>query len=193
MNLLRMFSWEKYKGEPQYLKKQRTYELIRTVLYFGIAFGTFFAAWAITGNRANIFTIFAVLLCLPGGKSLVETVMFFRYRGCSGSFMDRCLDLSGQLTASFDRVFTSSDRNYLIWHLAISNGVLIAYTPEDGLDEKAFADHLKGLMGVEKLPVPTIKVYKNQESYLKRLGELQPSASEEAAGRLLVLLHQVSL
>ncbi|MCR4896946.1 MAG: hypothetical protein K5891_09255 [Lachnospiraceae bacterium] len=193
MNLLRMFSWEKYKGEPGYLKKQRRWELARTILYFVLALGVFFLALSYFKTRANIFTVFAVLLCLPGSKSLVETVMFYRYQGCDEGTAARILEASGHLCGSFDRVFTSSSKNFPILHLALSQGKMAALTADPAFDDKAFSEHLKTLLNQEHLKVPVIKVYRQEEDYLNRLKEMKPSAEEEASRRILTVLHQVSL
>jgi hypothetical protein len=188
-----MFSWEKYKGEPGYLKNQRRWELTRTILYFVLALGVFFCAFAILKTRANIFTIFAVLLCLPGSKSLVETVMFYRYRGCDPEQVKQISEVASHLCGSFDRVFTSSAKNYFVQHLAISHGEMAAYTADPAFDDKGFSEHLGSMLGQEHLKAPVIKVYRDLEGYLKRLSEMKPSAEEDASLRVRTVLHQISL
>ena len=82
MQFKRMFTTDAYKGTRGYLRTQKTYEILRTVLYFAISLSLFIAGWVSTGSRENLLTIVAVLGCLPACKSLVEMFMFLRYRGC---------------------------------------------------------------------------------------------------------------
>ncbi len=193
MNPLRMFSWDKYKGEPGYLKRQRSYELARTILIFGIAFGIFGAGYALTGTRGNIFTIMAVLMCLPGSKSLVETIMFFRYRGCPEDCSGDFGEAAKELCQSFDRVFTSAKVNYSIAHLAVSEGAIACFTIQKDLKEEAFREHLQVMLQGERLPKMAIKVYTRREAYLERLRSMKPSAEDATSKAVLTLLHQISL
>lgn len=82
MQLKRMFSTDDVKGTRGYLRTQKNYEIIRTVLYFAISIALFIAGWVSTGSRENLLTIVAVLGCLPACKSLVEMFMYLRYKGC---------------------------------------------------------------------------------------------------------------
>ena len=59
MQLLRMFSTGKYKGTRNYLKTQRKYEIIRTVLYFAISLSLFAAGYITTKTRLNLLTLVA--------------------------------------------------------------------------------------------------------------------------------------
>ena len=78
MQFKRMFSTDAYKGTSGYLRTQKNYEILRTVLYFAISLSLFIAGWVTTGSRENLLTIVAVLGCLPACKSLVEMFMFLR-------------------------------------------------------------------------------------------------------------------
>ena len=80
MQFKRMFTTDAYRGTRGYLRTQKIYEILRTVLYFAISLSLFIAGWVSTGSRENLLTIVAVLGCLPACKSLVEMFMFLRYR-----------------------------------------------------------------------------------------------------------------
>ena len=72
MQFKRMFTTDAYRGTRGYLRTQKIYEILRTVLYFAISLSLFIAGWVSTGSRENLLTIVAVLGCLPACKSLVE-------------------------------------------------------------------------------------------------------------------------
>ena len=72
MQFKRMFTTDAYRGIRGYLRTQKIYEILRTVLYFAISLSLFIAGWVSTGSRENLLTIVAVLGCLPACKSLVE-------------------------------------------------------------------------------------------------------------------------
>ena len=89
MQFKRMFSTDAYKGTSGYLRTQKNYEILRTVLYFAISLSLFIAGRVTTGSRENLLTIVAVLGCLPACKSLVENILL----NCIKiySFIRKCL------------------------------------------------------------------------------------------------------
>ena len=60
------------KGNYGYIKAKRNRVIIRTIIFFAISLAIFVAGYITTGTRKNLFTIVAVLGCLPACKSLVN-------------------------------------------------------------------------------------------------------------------------
>lgn len=110
MQFKRMFTTDAYRGTRGYLRTQKIYEILRTVLYFAISLSLFIAGWVSTGSRENLLTIVAVLGCLPACKSLVEMFMFLRYRGCDEQVAAKIAAHTEGLTTLYDMVFTSYER-----------------------------------------------------------------------------------
>lgn len=119
MQFKRMFTTDAYRGTRGYLRTQKIYEILRTVLYFAISLSLFIAGWVSTGSRENLLTIVAVLGCLPACKSLVEMFMFLRYRGCDEQVAAKIAAHTEGLTTLYDMVFTSYEKNYVIYHLTV--------------------------------------------------------------------------
>ena len=53
MQFKRMFSTDAYKGTSGYLRTQKNYEILRTVLYFAISLSLFIAGWVTTDHRSS--------------------------------------------------------------------------------------------------------------------------------------------
>ena len=53
------------KGTPGYLSYKKRIEIIRTIIYFGIVAAIFLLGYFQTKTRLNLFTVAAVLGCLP--------------------------------------------------------------------------------------------------------------------------------
>lgn len=83
MQFKRMFSTDAYKGTSGYLRTQKNYEILRTVLYFAISLSLFIAGWVTTGQSGESSDHRSGTGCLPACKSLVEMFMFLRYKGCN--------------------------------------------------------------------------------------------------------------
>ena len=72
MQLKRMFSTDDVKGTRGYLRTQKNYEIIRTVLYFAISLALFITGWVSTGSRENLLTMPTGQMCHPAPKTTEE-------------------------------------------------------------------------------------------------------------------------
>lgn len=185
MNISRLFSYEKFKGSYLYLDTQKKYEIARTVLYFAISFAIFFTGIYLTGSKKNLLTIVAVLGMLPASKSLVSVIMFCRFK----SFTQKISEIKA--LSAYDMVFTSEKINYHVYHLCVSGGSVIGYSPDKNFDENKFKDHIRTYLSSEGIDSITIKVFNEKNTYLSRINDLK--ASDEKDKKILSVLKQLVL
>ncbi|MGN1147563.1 MAG: hypothetical protein ACI4TB_04020 [Lachnospiraceae bacterium] len=180
MNLKRLFSTTDVKGTKNYINSQKKYEIIRTILYFGISLSLFAAGWISTGSRNNLLTIVAVLGCLPASKSLVEAIMYCKYSSLSASDAEKIENNTEGLTCLYDMVFTTREKTYPVLHMAICGKTIAGYMPYDKLSDADCAAHLNTCLKVDHYTGVTIKIFKDIRKYTERLGQLQELDAEEA-------------
>ena len=173
MQLLRMFSNDKYKGTRDYLKTQKKYEIMRTILYFAISLTLFFAGWMMTKSRLNLLTVVAVLGCLPASKSAVGMIMFLRAKGCTSENADTIEAHMEGLTGIFDLVFTSYEKNYNVAHITVKGNTICGFTQEEGFPEQAFYKHLDSLLKIDNYKETSIKIFKDIRKYTDRLEQMK--------------------
>ncbi len=193
MMFKRMFSYDEYKGEKGYLMNQRKSELLRTIVYFALAMGIFLIGYFSTGTRNNLMTIIAILGLLPGSKSMVSLIMFFRYWGCDYEIANRITErmVGSDCLSSFDNVFTSYEKNYVIDHLVVSDHCILGYSPDPEFQETAFREHIKTILAAEHYENISVKIYTNIDKYLEKITSLASGSSDDAG--IMKILHQVSL
>lgn len=189
-----MFSNDKYKGTKGYLKSQRIYELIRTILYFSISLTLFFAGWFATGNRMNLLTVVAILGCLPASKSLVETIIFFRFKGLDLKTANELEQNAEGLNGLFDLAFTSYERNYEIKHLVVKGNTICGYTDMKKFDEQEFYKHLDSRLRIDNFKNTTAKIFTDKKKYIERLSQLkQLSTEEENTAGIIATIKSITL
>ena len=166
MQFKRMFTTDAYKGTRGYLRTQKTYELLRTVLYFAISLSLFIAGWVSTGSRENLLTIVAVLGCLPACKSLVEMFMFLRYRGCDEQVAAKIAAHTEGLTTLYDMEFA----------------------------EQAFYKHIQDILKKDNYREVSVKIFNDLDKYLTRCDQLKELSSQpELSAGICQTLKSVSL
>ena len=174
MQLVRMFSKEKYKGTKNYLRTQKNYEILRTVIYFAISISLFVAGYVATKSRMNLLTVVAVLGRLPACKSAVDMIMHLRYKGCSAENAERIQTVSGDLQMLYDMVFTSYNRNYQIANMVVKGNTICGFT-----EEQDFNKHITDLLKVDGYKDVSVKVFSDINKYMERLEQLKKLDTDE--------------
>lgn len=173
MQLTRIFSTEKYKGTRDYINTQKKYEIIRTLLYFGISISLFAAGYIQTGRKTNLLTVVAVLGCLPAGKSAVSVIMFLRFKSCGADAAARIGEHCQGLRCLYDMVFTSYQKNYVVSHLAVRGNTVCGYSEKPGFPENDFYKHIDHILKMDGLKDVTVKVFTDLKKYTERLEQMK--------------------
>ena len=187
MNLKRLFTTEGVKGKKDYLNSQKKYEIIRTLIYFGISIALFMAGFITTGDRNNLLTIVAILGCLPASKSMVSAIMYCRQNSLSQEEADKIEVHTKDLTCLYDMVFTTREKTYPVLHMAVCGNTVAGYmpirkapkNPKKALSEAVCAEHLDTCLKVDNYKDVTIKIFTDLGKYTARLSQLQELATDE--------------
>ncbi len=202
MSIKRMFSTDSVKGTKNYLDTQKKYEIIRTIIYFGISLSLFAAGWITTGERTNLLTIVAVLGCLPASKSMVGAIMFCKYSSLPKDDGDCIEAVSDGLTCLYDMVFTTREKTYPVLHVTVCGNTVVGYMPADTpgtkakkhLDEKVCEEHLATCLKADNFKDVTIKIFRDIKKYTNRLEQLKElQINESMTGGICNTLKSISL
>lgn len=173
MNLIRIFSAEKYKGMRNYLNTQKKYEIFRTILYFAISLSLFAAGYIATKSKLNLLTIVAVLGCLPACKSMVGMIMFLRFQSFPQEQAEEIEKHSEGMDTLYDMVFTTYEKNYHISHITLRGNIAVCYTCQEKMDENACIKHLNDTLALDGIKHITFKIFRDLEKYTARLNQLR--------------------
>lgn len=187
MSIKRLFSTDSVKGCKNYLDTQKKYEIIRTIIYFGISLSLLAAGWITTGERTNLLTIVAILGCLPASKSLVGAIMFCRSKSLSSEDADKIEKNTEGLTCLYDLIFTTREKTYPVLHMVVCGNTIVGYMPADKdktktkklLDEKVCEDHLVTCLKVDNFKDVTVKIFRDVSKYTNRLVQIQELQTDE--------------
>ncbi len=188
--------WRNKKGTFGYIERQRRWEIIRTMLMFGISIALYAAGYIATKSNKNLLTLAAVLGCLPASRSAVGMIMFLKAKGCSSGLREAIGDGADGLSERYDLYLTSYAKNFQISHLVMKGKSLIGITEQEGFDEAACYQHVKTLFGQNGFRDITIKIFQEKGRYLERLKSLRESEMDdnrEFDEKVLELMENLSL
>ena len=190
----RIFDGSVAKGTHGYLNSQKKYEIIRTVLYFGISAALFIAGYVTTKTKVNLLTIVAVLGCLPASKSAVQMIMYLRYKSLSKDAEDAISVHTSGLTQLYDMVFTSYEKNFSVGHMVVKGNTLVGYTEDGKFEDKLFRSHIDQILKKERIMNTTVRIFIDRNKYIERLEQLKDLDTDDAFTPVIVrTLKSVSL
>ena len=194
MQFKRFFTTAQVKNTYGYIDSQKKYEVIRTMVYFGISISLFIAGYMATKSKMNVLTVVAVLGCLPASKSLVSTIMFLRHKSCSKAVRDMVERIGSGLNGLYDLIFTTEKVTYKVAHAAYKAKCLVLFS-EEKIDTNGLEAHIQEYMRRAGIKSVNVKVYTDMEKYVERLEQMNALEAEESklAVEVMQLLKEITL
>lgn len=188
--------WNNKKGTYGYIKRQRRWEITKTVLMFAISISLYVAGYIATKTNKNLLTLAAVLGCLPASRSAVSMFMFFRAKGCSVQLREAIGDRAAGLSERYDLYLTSYAKNFPISHAAMCGKEMAAITEQADFDEKACYQHLRTMFSQNGFRDVKVEIFRDREKYLERLDSMRRAETAQDLafeGEVLELMENLAL
>ena len=170
------------KGKFGYLKAQRKKQLMITAILYAVPLLLFFTGLWQTGTRKNLFTVIALVGCLPACEWTVNLVMLFLQKPISKELYEKILPHEGTLVTAYELNITSYEKNTQIAAIAICGNEVLGYTQEEKADCAFVEKHIAGILQQNHFYGVHVKVGKDLKKYLERMDQLNRRAEELRKG-----------
>lgn len=177
------------KGNPGYISSRKKIDLIFLLLFIVLGIAIFLAGYYITKTRANIFTVLAVLMVLPGAKRAVALFVMLPRKSVEKERYEKVKDAIGEGTLYADYVFTSTEKIMHLDFLLVKSGNVLGVIAPSRQDvayvKKYLPDSVKKISSHYH-----VKLFDNDEEFLQQVKRLaQTEADEEGEKALLEFLY----
>lgn len=156
------------KGMAGYLNRQKNIEILKTLISFGLVLAIFLVGFITTGSRKNLFTLVAILGCLPAARVLVGLITRFPYNSISAVKAKEIKQNAPGLTLIFDLVFTTYEKIFPVDCIAIYNNTVCGYASSEKTDLELTAKHLKKMLQDNGHPKASVKIFRDYKAFLLR-------------------------
>lgn len=194
------------KGKFGYIEKMKKTALIKTLVLFLIAVIIFAVGYVLYLKKENFFTVFAVLMVLPAARSLVNSIMFLRFKSCDQRIKDKADELikeaGKEQTAPahcfYDSVLTvERGGSYFVSLFFISTDLIAGLTPQNKHHVKIMKEHLEQMLENNNLKKVKVLIYNNEEEFFAKFRTMVNTKDENALTQhetqILNLLDAISL
>lgn len=173
-----MEKWKGTKCEPGYIHRQKRFQTIMLLVFIAVGIGLFLIGYLATGTRANVFTVLAILMVLPGAKRVIALVVMLPRQSVVQERYDRMRKtLPPDAVLLTDYVFTSSEKIMNLDFVIIKDHDVIGIQSSYGNSRSrtnGMKDYMKnylqkGIAGVAE--GYRVKLYDSDESFYKKYTE----------------------
>lgn len=170
------------KGEPGYIKARKVRYLIGAAAEFGIVIALVVLGIVQTGSRLNLFTVVAVVGCLPAAKMLVELITMMPYGSIRPELYKEIEEKAPLLTKAYDLVITGGDKVMPVDVLVISDHTVCGYTSNAKTDDVRTAKYLKEMLKSNQMEKITVKIFHDYTPFLARAEGMNNVMNVEKSG-----------
>lgn len=168
------------KGQPGYIKARKMRYLIWAVAEFAIVIAVVLLGYFQTGTKMNLFTILAILGCLPAAKMLVEFITMAPHKSVDVDKYQELEEKAGLLIRLYDLVITSTEKVMPVDAMVISGHVVCGYSSSNKTDENLLAQHIKKTLKNHHYDKMTVKIFHDYHAFLARAEGLNNMAAVQA-------------
>lgn len=167
------------KGTFGYIKNQRMFEIIKTIILFAMALGIFFIGYCTLGTKKSLWTVFSILAMLPACKSLVGVIMLARFNSITKEMYDKYMESAGNIKCIFENVLTTSQKSYYVPVIACENNTIIGYViSKKASDVKDVTEHLENVLNNAGHKSIVVKIFDKEDAFLSRLKQMNENLSD---------------
>lgn len=170
------------KGEFGYINDQRKRYMTKIILYIVIAAAIFFIGLLLNKfDKANIFTVFAILVVLPWARAVVGYVVLWKHHSVTKESYDKVSSVIREDQKLYtDMVITSPEKIMELDYIVKGQGTVIALAGTKGQDIKYIQDYLtKGCRNWAS--DYTVKIYDSgmEEKFIRAIKNMPVHEVEE--------------
>lgn len=174
--------FQKEKGEYGYITKSKKYDVIKMLIYVGIALFIFVAGLLLNKmSYVNVFTVVAILFVLPWARVLVEFIVLFPYHTPEREIYEKWKAAVPQESRLMsDIIITSTEKSMGLDFLVMGNGYIFGFASKKNQDNQYVQNYLR--QGVEQRSnMYQVKIFQKErdfENAIKNTKEKEISQQE---------------
>ena len=159
------------KGEFGYIAAEKKRKLIITAILFAVPLLIFFTALLYFKTRLTIWTVVAVVGCLPACKMMVNLIMLFRSPSMEKSVYEKIREHCGDLVMSYEMYMTFYEKSAFIDAFAICGNLVVGYSSDPKIDAAFMENEAQKILKGNGYRA-TVKIFKELKPFLERLDSM---------------------
>lgn len=170
------------KGRPGYIKARKLNYLVWAVSEFAVVTVLVILGYLKTGSKLNLFTVIAVVGCLPASKMLVEFITMAPHKSIEPEKYTEIEEKAGLITRIYDTVITGNGKVMPVDAFVISGRTICGYAGSPKADGAETARYIKEMLQDNHVDKVTVKIFCDYVAFLSRAEGMNNIATVENSG-----------
>ena len=165
------------KGYYGYVKREKLIRFLQTFVMFLIPLLLFLGAYLTTKTSKNIFSVIAIVGCLPGCKSMVGLIMMLMLKPMAASDHKSITEHKGRVLVGYELYLTSYEHSEFVCAAAVHGNQIICYSDRLKNPPELLEEHITNLMNQNGFKLK-VKVFKKLSQFTDRLDTMNAHFEE---------------
>ena len=159
------------KGDYGYIAAEKKKRILITAALFAAPLLIFFSAMIYFKTRLTVWTVIAVVGCLPACKSVVSLIMIFRAKPVAPQVYQEISKHAGELVMSYEMYMTFYEKSGYLDAVAVCGNTVVGYTSDPKTDIAYLAEQSQKIIRKNGYKVD-VKILRDLKPYLERLDSM---------------------
>lgn len=165
------------KGSYGYIPYEKKRRILITAGMFAIPLLIFLTGFLMTHTRKNMFTLIAILGCLPASKAAVSMIIICMQKQIDKMLYEKIRTHVKDLTCIYDGVVSSYEKNMPFACIVISGLNVVCYSLDEKLDANFAQTHIQKILQGNGYRA-NVKVFQDEKHFLQRVDEVYAHREE---------------
>lgn len=166
------------KGNFGYINREKMRRLLVTLGLFAIPLAFFFTGLILNdGDRKTIYTVIAVVGCLPACRSTVNLILLWPKHSISQELYDEISVRAGQLVMVYELYMTSYEKNLMFESVAVCGEEVACLALQAERKGEFFEEHIQKILRTNGFK-SHVKVFGDKKHFLERVDSLNAHYDE---------------
>ncbi|MCR5625847.1 MAG: hypothetical protein K6F99_00875 [Lachnospiraceae bacterium] len=175
------------RGEYGYLNSKHMAAAVRAGIFLMITLIFVLCARVFLKEHAPVFIVLAVISAIPSAMSVVNLVMYLRFKTGDKKVYDDVEKCKGRLKVIYDCVLTTTEKSYFVNVFVSANKNLLGYSDEQGVNSAAVEKHLNYMIKKQGFNGWTVKLFTDYDKFIERISYLSQKELKELGSDMTML------
>ena len=159
------------KGEWGYFKSEKKRRMIITAVLFAVPLFIFFTSWIYFKTRMTIWTVVAVVGCLPACKSAVSLIMILKCRPLDETLYKKIREHQDRLDMAYEMYMTFYEKSASIDAFAICGNTVVGFSSDPKIDAAFMEREAQKILRGNGFKA-NVKIFTRLPQFLERLDSM---------------------
>ncbi len=160
------------KGNRGYISYEKKKRFLLTLLMFALPIGIYIIGYMTVKSRLNLFTVIAILGCLPACRSTVGLIMIMMHKPMPDDRYEAIHEAARDLTVGYELIITAYEHTSLVEAAVVCGNQVVCFTSDPKTEPSYLEKHIRQNLSANGLTEAQVKVMKELKPYLQRIQTL---------------------